>query len=120
MEFLEGVEVLAPDAAAFCQQGGEVVRPGAKGRSLFQHPGMPGEGFSKCPAERHRVTLGAGSLAEFIVSRQNLPAAVYERSYRLGVAPAESGAPDIPRDASQRVVVRRRMGFQRFSPGFSN
>ena len=70
-----------------------------KGSGLFQQPGVPGEGFSKCPRERHRVTLGAGSLAEFIVSRQNLPAAVYERSYRLGVAPAESGAPDIPRDA---------------------
>ena len=31
----EGVEVLAPDAAALGQQGGEVIRPGAKGRGLF-------------------------------------------------------------------------------------
>ena len=35
MEFFEGVEVLAPDAAALGQQGGEVIRPGAKGRGLF-------------------------------------------------------------------------------------
>ena len=60
MEFLEGVEVLAPDAAALGQQRGEVVRPGAEGRGLFQQPSVPGEGFSKCPRERHRVTLGAG------------------------------------------------------------
>ena len=31
MEFLEGVEVLAGNAAALGQQGREVVRPGAKG-----------------------------------------------------------------------------------------
>ena len=36
MEILEGIEIPAPDTAAFCQQGGEVVRPGAEGRGLFK------------------------------------------------------------------------------------
>ena len=110
---------LPPDAAALGEQGREFVRPGAEGRGLFQQHGVPAEGFSKCPTERHRVTLGAGSLAEFIVSRQNLPTAVYERSYGLGVAPAESGAPDIPCDAGQRVVVRRSADLARIAPGFA-
>ena len=35
MEFLEGVEVLAPDAAALGQQGREFARPGAEGLGLF-------------------------------------------------------------------------------------
>ena len=43
MEVLEGVEVLAPDAAALGQQGREFVRPGTEGRGLFQQHRMAGE-----------------------------------------------------------------------------
>ena len=81
---------------------------------------MAGEGFLESRAKRHGIALRAGPFAEIVVRRQNLLAAVYERSHRLGMAPAESGAPDIPRDANQRVVVRRRTGFQRSSLSFSN
>ena len=113
MEILEGVEILAPDTAAFCQQGREFVRPGAEGLGLFQQHGMAGEGLLESPSEGYRVALGAAPFTQIVVRRQNLPAAVYERSHRLGVAPAEGSAPDIPRDARQRVVVGR---FARISP----
>ena len=64
VEFLEGVEVLAGDAAALGQQGCEVVRPGAEGLGLFQQHRMAVEGFPECPAERHGIALRSGPLAE--------------------------------------------------------
>ena len=80
---------------------------------------MSGEGFPKCPAERHGIALRAGPFAEIVVRRQNLPAAVGKGGDRLGVTPAEGGAPDIPRDAGQRVVVRRRTDITRLALGFA-
>ena len=106
MEFLEGVEVLAGNAAALGQQGCEVVRPGAKGRCLFLQHGMAGERLAVGSAERHGVAFNAGPLAEIAICRENLSSAIDESAHRLGVTPAEGSAPDIPRDASQRVVVR--------------
>ena len=119
VEVLEGVEVLAGDAAALGQQGCEVVRPGAEGRGLFQQHGMAGEGFPECPAERHGIALRSGPLAEIVIRRQNLPVAVGEGSDRLGVTPTESGAPDIPRDAGQGVVVRGRPYLARLALCFA-
>ena len=43
MEVLEGIEVLAGDAAALGQQGREVARPGAESLGLFQQHRMAGE-----------------------------------------------------------------------------
>ena len=119
MEILEGVEVLAGDAAALGQQGSEFVRPGAEGLGLFQQHRMAGERLAVGSAERHGVAFNAGSFAEIVVRRQNLPAAVYERRHRLGVTPAEGGAPDIPRDAGQGVVVRRRTDIPHLALGFA-
>ena len=115
MEFLEGIEVLAGDAAALGQQARKIVRPGAEGLGLFQQHGMAVEGFAECPAERHGIALRSGPLAEIVIRRQNLLTAVGEGSDRLGVTPAEGGAPDIPRDAGQRVVVCRRMDITRLA-----
>ena len=96
MEILEGVEVLAADTAALGQQGREIARPGTEGRGLFQQHSMAGEGFLESPAERHGITFYAGPFAEIVVRRQNLPAAVYERAHRLGVAPAEGACAGHP------------------------
>ena len=105
MEILEGVEIPAPDTAAFCQQGGEVVRPGAEGRGLFKQCRVTGERLLVSRPKRHGIALRAGALAQIVVCRQNFRAASGEGGDRLGMAPAEGGAPDIPRDAGQRVVV---------------
>ena len=78
MEILESIEVLAPDAAALGEQGGEVIRPGAEDLGLFQQYGVPGEGFLESPAESHRVALGASAFAEILIRRQNLAPAVDE------------------------------------------
>ena len=72
MEFFEGVEVLAPDAAALGQQGGEVIRQGAKGRGLFKQYRVTGERLPESPAESHRVAFGASPFAEILIRRQNL------------------------------------------------
>ena len=69
MEVLEGVEVLAPDAAALGKQGGEFVRPGAEGRGLFQQHRMAGERLAVGAAKRHRVAFGAGSFTQIVVRR---------------------------------------------------
>ena len=119
MEFLEGIEILAADTAALGQQGREIARPGTEGRGLFQQHGMAGEGLLESPAERHGIALYAGPFAEIVVRRQNLPAAVHERAHRLGVAPAEGGAPDIPRDTSQCVVVCRRTDITHLALAFA-
>ena len=121
MEILESIEVLAPDAAALGPTGRR-SRPGRarKISACFSSTACRVRVSLESPAERDGVALGASPFAEIVVRRQNLPAAVDERSYRLSVAPAEGGPPDIPRDAGQGVVVRHRMGFQRFSPGFSD
>ena len=119
MEFLEGIEILAADAAALGQQGREFARPGTEALGLFQQHGMAGERLAVGSAERYGIAFNAGPFAEIVVRRQNLPAAVYERAHRLGVAPAEGGAPDIPRDAGQRVVVCRRMDTTRLALGFA-
>ena len=119
MEVLESVEVLAGDTAALGEQGREVVRPGAEGLGLFQQHGMAGERLAVGSAERHRIALRAGAFTEIVISRENLPAAVGEGGDRPGMTPAEGGAPDIPRDAGQRVVVRRRTDITRLTPGFS-
>ena len=68
---------------------------------------MAGEGFPELPAERHGIAVDAGTFAQGVPGRQNLPAAVGEGGDSPGMTPAESGAPDIPRDAGQCVVVRR-------------
>ena len=120
MEFFEGVKILATYAAAFGEQGGKIAGPSAEGRGLFQQHGVPVERLPVSLAERHGIALGASTFAKIVVSLQNLLAAVGEGGYRLGVAPAEGGAPDIPCDAVQRGVVRRRPGFRRFSLSFSN
>ena len=78
MEVLEGVEVLAGDAAALGQQGSEFARPGAEGLGLFQQHRMAGERLAVGSAERHGIAFNAGSFAEIVVRRQNLPAAVGE------------------------------------------
>ena len=62
------------------EQRREISRPGAEGRGLFQQHRMPGERLLESPAERHGITFGAGTFAQIAVCRQNLPAAVYERS----------------------------------------
>ena len=59
-------------------------------------------------AERHGIAFNAGPFAEIVVGYQNLPVAIGEGGDRLGVTPAEGGAPDIPCDASQGVIVCRR------------
>ena len=78
-----------------------------------------GEGLLESPSEGYCVAFNAGPFTEIVVSRQNLPAAVYERSHLLGMTPAEGGTPDIPRDASQRVVVCRRTDITRLALGFA-
>ena len=103
MEVLESIEVLAGDAAALGQQGREVVRPGAEGLRLFQQNGMAGERLAVGYAERHGIAFNAGPFAQLVVSRQNLLTATDKGGNRLGVTPAEGGAPDIPRDAGQGV-----------------
>ena len=92
MEVLKGVEILAGDAAVLGKQGGEFVRPGAEGLRLFQQYGMMGEGLLESPSEGYGVARGASPFAEIVVSRQNLPTAIYERSHRLSMTPAEGGA----------------------------
>ena len=119
MEVLEGVEVRAGEAAALGEQGREFARPGTEGFGLFQQHGMAGECLAVGSAERHRIAFNAGPFAEMVVRRQNLPAAVGEGGDRLGVTPAEGGAPDIPRDAGKRVVVRRRTDIPRLALGFA-
>ena len=114
MELLEGVEVPAPDAAALGEQGSVFVRPGAEGPGLPEQRGVAGKGFPELPAERHGIALDAGALAQGVPGRQNLPAAVGEGGDGPGMTPAEGGAPDIPRDAGQRIVVRR--GADRVRP----
>ena len=81
---------------------------------------MTGERLLVSSAERHGIALRAGTLAKIVVCRQNFLAASSEGGDCLGMTPAEGGAPDIPRDAGQRVVVGCRTSFQRFSPGFSD
>ena len=117
-EILEGVEILAPDTTAFFQQGGEVVRPGAEGFGLFQQHRMTGERLLESRSKRHGIALRASALAQIIVCRQNFLTASGEGGDSLGMTPAEGGAPDIPRDTGQGVVVRRCQGFQRSSLSF--
>ena len=119
MEVLEGIEVLAPDAPALCEQGREFVRPGAEGLGLFQQHGMAGERLEVGSAERYGIAFGAGAFTQIVISCQNLPAAVGEGSDCPGMSPAEGGAPDIPRDAGQRVVVCRRTDIPHLAPGFA-
>ena len=119
MEVLEGIEVLAGDAAALCEQGGEFVRPGAEGLGLFQQHRMAGERLAVGSTERDGIAFNAGPFTEIVVRRQNLPVAIDEGAHRLGVTPAEGGAPDIPRDASKRVVVCSRTDITRLAPGFA-
>ena len=119
VEFLEGVEVLAGNAAALGQQGGEVVRPGAKGRCLFLQHGMAGERLAVSRPKRHGIAFNAGPFAEIVICRENLSSAIDESAHRLGVTPAEGSAPDIPRDASQRVVVRSCVDITRLALGFA-
>ena len=69
MEVLEGVEILAPDAAALGEQGGEFVWPGTEGRSLFQQHGMAGERLAVGSAECDGIAFGAGSFAQIVVHR---------------------------------------------------
>ena len=107
MELLEGVEVPAPDAAVFGEQGSVFVRPGAEGPGLPEQCGVAGKGFPELPAERHGIAFDAGAFAQGVPGRQDLPAAVGEGGDGPGMTPAEGGAPDIPRDAGQRIVVRR-------------
>ena len=87
MEFFEGVKILATYAAAFGEHGGEIVRPGAEGRGLFQQHRMPVKRLLVSPAERHGIALGASTFAQIIVSLQNLLAAIGE-----GRIPHEHGA----------------------------
>ena len=68
---------------------------------------MAGERLAVGSAERHGIALRAGPFTEIVVRRQNLPVAIDEGAHRLGVTPAEGGAPNIPRDAGQGVVVDR-------------
>ena len=119
MEVLEGVEIPAPDGAMLGQQGREFVRPGTEGRGLFQQHRMAGERLAVGSAERHGVALGASPFTEIVVRRQNLPMAIDEGAHRLGVTPAEGGAPDIPRDAGQGVVVGRGPDLARLVPCFA-
>ena len=119
MEVLEGIKVLAGDAAALGQQGRKVVWSGTEGLSLFQQRRMAGERLLESPAECHRVAFSAGLFTEIVVCRQNLLAAIGEGGNRLGMTPAEGGAPDIPRDANQRVVVRGCTDIPRHTLGFA-
>ena len=64
MEVLEGIEVLAGDAAALGQQGREVARPGAESPGLFQQHRMAGERLLESSAERHGVPFNAGPFPE--------------------------------------------------------
>ena len=118
MEVLEGIEVLAGNAAALGQQGGEIVRPGAEGLGLFQQHRMAGQRLAVGAAERHVIAFNAGPFAEIVVRRQNLLAAVGKGGNRLGVTPTEGGAPDIPCNTGQRVVVRCCTDITRLTPGF--
>ena len=45
--------------------------------------------------------------------------AIDEGAHRLGVTPAEGGAPDIPRDAGQGIVVGRGPDLARLVPCFA-
>ena len=69
MEVLEGVEVLACDAAALGKQGRVFVRPGTEGRSLFQQHRMPGERLAVGAAECDGIAFGAGSFTQIVVHR---------------------------------------------------
>ena len=69
MKFFEGVKILATYAAAYDEQGGEISGPGAEGLDLFQQPRMQGERLLEIPAERHGITVRAGSFAQIIVCR---------------------------------------------------
>ena len=69
MEVLEGVEILAPDAAALGEQGGEFVWPGTEGRGLFQQHRMAGERLAVGAAECHGIAFGPGSFTQIVVRR---------------------------------------------------
>ena len=107
VETLEGVELLAPDATAPGEQGGEFRRAGAEGLGLFQQYAMAGEGLAESAAERHSIALRASPLAQIVVGGQNFAPSSGEGGNRLAMAPAERGPPDVARDPGQRVVVRR-------------
>ena len=83
VEFLEGVEVLAGNAAALGQQGRKFVRPGAEGRCLFLQRGMAGERLAVGSAERHSIAFNAGPFAEIVICRENLSSAIDESAHRL-------------------------------------
>ena len=119
MELFEGVEIPAPDAAAFGKQGSVFVRPGAEGSGLLEQRGVAGEGFPELPAERHAIAFDPGAFAQGVPGRQDLPAAVGEGGNGPGMTPAEGGAPDIPRNAGERVVVRRPVDLVRTVRPFS-
>ena len=75
------------------------------GRGLFEQCRVTGERLLVSRPKRHGIALRAGALAQIVVCRQNFRAASGEGGDCLGMAPAEGGTPDIPRDAGQRVVV---------------
>ena len=98
-------------------RGREVARPGAKSLGLFQQHRMAGQRLAVGAAERHVVAFNVGPFAEIVICRENLSSAIDESAHRLGVTPAEGSAPNIPRDASQRVVVRSCADITRPRPG---
>ena len=55
--------------------------------------------------------------AEIVICRENLSSAIDESAHRLGVTPAEGSAPDMPRDAGQRVVRSQLRGYHPPRPG---
>ena len=63
---------------------------------LFQQHRMAGERLAVGRPKRHGIAFNAGPFTEIVVRRQNLPTAVGEGGDRLGVKPAEGGAPGHP------------------------
>ena len=111
---LEGVEFSAPDAGALGQQRSKGLRAGAEGFRLPEQRRMAVEGLAIGIAQGHRIAIGAGPRAQLVPGRQHFPPAGGEGVHRRAVAPGEGGAPYVPRDPCQRVVVRSREGLVRY------
>ena len=108
MKLLERVEVVAEDAGAPGEQRCEGLGPVAEGLGLLQQGVVTVEGLAIGVAQRHRVAIGTGPLAQLVPGSQHFLAASGEGVHRRTVAPGEGRALHLTGDPHERVVVRGR------------
>ena len=104
------------DTGALYQQALEHLRLATEHRCLLHQCAVPVQGLAEGRAQRHRLALFAGPFAQLFPRRQHLDSLRRERVDGRAVTPAVDRVADFPRDAHDRVVVRRRVGLGCLSP----